>query len=349
MEVITSKRGTMGSLPTDVQSDAVPPDLTPVKVALLGQRLWTLHLARLMERHAPELIEPWAATERQAVRLLARRRARQPQVLLRVGYRPGAPTLRGRAFDVLWRLLRAAARDAVPIHYWIGSDVLHTLRDASLGRLTRAFGPARREIHFAGAPWLADELATVGVDAEWVIFPGELPTLAPPPLPDRFTVLSYVPDTRFAFYGGHEIMAASAAMPEVQFLIMGGRGPAAGAPPNVAFLGWQSDTAGIYARSSVVLRLVPHDNIGLTAREGLAYGRYVVYTQPLLHTIQVTYGSAPNLIDVLRDLYGRHLDGRLELNEVGATYVRREFDERGTTRHLARRLVAIASSGDQRP
>ena len=347
MEVISSKRGTVGSLPTDVQSDAVPPDLPPVKVALLGQRMWTVHLARLMQRHASELVEPWAATERDSIAILARPRTRQPRILLRVGYRPGARTIRGRAFDGLWRLLRAAAGDALPIHYWIGSDVLYTLRDASLGRLTGAFDAARRETHFAGAPWLAEELATVGIDAEWVIFPGKLPTVPPPPLPDRFTVLSYVPDARFGFYGGNEILIAAAAMPEVQFLIMGGHGPGAGAPPNVAFLGWESDTGDLYARSSVVLRLVPHDNIGLTAREGLAYGRHVVYTQPLLHTIQVQYGSQTELIEVVRELYGRHVEGKLDLNDAGATYVRRVFDERGTTRHLAHRLVALASSSDR--
>jgi len=347
MDVITSKRGTMGSLPTDVQSDAVPPDLAPVKVALLGQRMWTLHLARLMQRHASEPVEPWAATERQAAAILAPPRARKPSILLRVRYRPAPPTVRGPTFDALWRLLRASAGDALPIHYWIGSDVLNTLRDASLGHLTRAFDAARRETHFAGAPWLAEELATVGIDAEFVIFPGEMPTSAPPPLPDQFTVLSYVPDARFAFFGGDEILAAAGAMPEVQFLIMGGHGPASGAPPNVAFLGWRQDTADLYARSSVVLRLVPHDNIGLTAREGLAYGRHVVYTQPLPNTIRIRTGSSADLIAVLRELYGRHVDGRLELNDVGLTYVRREFDERATTRHLAERLVAAVSSSDR--
>jgi hypothetical protein len=78
-------------------------------------------------------------------------------------------------------------------------------------------------VHLAGAPWLAEELQTIGVPASCVWLPSQLPTGDVPPLPNVFTVGSYIPDSRFEFYGGPLIYEAARRLPFVRFLIFGGQ------------------------------------------------------------------------------------------------------------------------------
>ena len=49
---------------------------------------------------------------------------------------------------------------------WAGSDVLYARRVVAAGRATRAL--ARGVTHWAGAPWLAEELKPLGVEARWL-------------------------------------------------------------------------------------------------------------------------------------------------------------------------------------
>ena len=138
---------------------------------------------------------------------------------MRVGYRIGATTWRGRLFDAYWSLLRRAMPDAVASHYWLGTDVLDTLREARAGTLgwSRLSG-SRDDLHLAAAPWLVDELAEVGLRATTAgIHPVTPAPGEPPPMPSEFGVLSYVPGARFEFYGGPLIMDAARRLPDVRF------------------------------------------------------------------------------------------------------------------------------------
>jgi hypothetical protein len=268
------------------------------------------------------------------------RSAATADVLLRVGFRPGAPTLRGRAFDAIWLLLRLWNREARGAMYWIGTDVLNSTRDFSAGKLRRAFFQSRAEdLHVADAPWLVSELAQVGVPATFIHLPGSSECAAEiAPLGPAFRVLTYIPDARFRFYGGDTIFQAARRLPQIEFDVVGGLGNWTSAPmANLHFHGWQSNIERFYRDACVVLRLVEHDSIGSTVQEGLLFARHVLYSYPFPHTTHIAFGDVDQLVQALRHLFHFHQTGRLAPNVSGWAYARQAFDEARD----ARALVAL--------
>jgi hypothetical protein len=315
-----------------------------IRVALCGQPHWTRSLINLLTQYTPDRVAAFSAGP--LLSLAARpRRIGGPDVVLRVGFRPGAPTIRGRGFDALWRAARAANPLARAVFYWIGSDVSSTLRDATDGRLEPGpFLDARSAHHIAGAPWLASELEQVGVIARSVLFPAALPAIAgPAPLPENFRVLTYLPAGRAADYGGDEIVAAARSLPNVRFVVVGGHDLAGGAP-NLDTLGWIGSMDEQYALSCAVLRLARHDALGATVREALVHARHVIYTYNLPHVTHVPFGDGVALTSALSDLAQRHGRGQLGLNSEGRTYALEAFDPRELSVQLVAALQAAADA-----
>jgi len=311
----------------------------PKRVCFVGQR-WACQLAELVNKYsgaqlyATSLVvdSPWKT-------LGLSRFLSHCDIWVRVGFRPGSPSLRGLIFDTVWWLLQRNRR-VLLVYYWIGTDVLQALDDARRSRLTPFFQASLGNTHLAGAPWLAEELQTIGVAASCVWLPLELPTEGVPPLPDVFTVGSYIPDSRFEFYGGPLVYEAARRLPFVRFLIFGGSGRWVSRPlPNLHFLGWVSNTAQVYAQVSVIVRLVKHDGGGGTVREGLAMARHVIYTYRLPHTLYVPFHDGEALIDLLEELYQRHQSGQLGLNLEGRAYALEIWNPQKLTETLTKTLL----------
>ncbi len=243
--------------------------------------------------------------------------------------------------STLDRMLLALPRcpfGAPVVIYWTGTDVLMLQRSVRDGTLPDKARAALAGVHhIAGAEHLTAELAECGVEAATVPFPtmALTPPPAAPPMPERFRVLTYLPagsGPRFAFYGGPQILEAARALPEVEFAVMGANVIGAaeldekGLPGNVSLLGRVDDPAIEYARSSAVVRMVEHDAIGGTVCEGLMYGRHVIYTYDVPHTVRVAFGDVDALVGAIGSLHERHRTGSLELNRAGFDYAAVEFD-----------------------
>lgn len=312
-------------------------------VLLIGQANWVTSLARGLAEADLDVATAPLQTARDALKLSTWRRVARSALIVRVGFRPGAPTWRGRAFDAALRLFRGRA---VVCCYWIGTDVMHLLSEADRGVAVAGWrSVAAVPYHLAGSEPLQRELAEVGVSATLVGFPWR--TVDPPDrlpgLPPTLTVLTYVPDARADFYGGPAVVEAARRMPGVQFLVMGGTGTwCAGPPPNVSFLGWVDDPAALYARSSCVVRMVDHDSIGGTAVEGLLFGRTVLYSQLLPHTTTIER-TAESLTTALTALAAAHDSGRLVVDAEAAVWARHEFDHRTRFARLAGHLRQLAT------
>jgi len=227
---------------------------------------------------------------------------------------------------------RLRGRDCCAL-FWIGTDVLTHLRAYESGTVPSKVAEALKVMpSMAGAAHLADELATAGVDAIAVPFPA--PVLSAPdevpPMPQRFTVLTYLPTgegDRFRFYGGPQLLEAARSLPDVVFEVMGtGSIHGEELPGNVTLLGRVDDPASAYRRASVVVRLVEHDAVGGTVMEGLLFGRRVVYTMPLPHTTTVGFGDVPGLVEALSGLKARHDAGELTPDLEGQAWALTEFD-----------------------
>jgi hypothetical protein len=277
------------------------------------------------------------------VRLLARPPRSERVILIRAGYRVGSSTTRGRLFDAFWSLLRRRIPAAVAVHYWLGTDVLDTLEEASVGTLRRdILSAARGDLHLAVAPWLASELATVGLEATFALLPP--PVAGPahvPPLPEDFSVLTYLPAIRFDFYGGPTILEAARRLPTVRFDVVGAPGEAPRtATDNIRWHGWVEDMPQRYADTTVVARIPRHDGFGNTIIEGLLFGRHCLYTEevPFVHT--VSPATPDTVVHVLGELHAVHAAGSLGPNLGGREYALQAFDQAG----LEERLAALVRS-----
>lgn len=320
-----------------------------VRVCFVGQDSWVRQLTAAVSRHGRWLLPSYVGVAHGPfVRGVLE--FRNADIIVRVGLRPGARTVRGKAFDALWTLARLLNLRSPVACYWIGTDVLRAVEDVAGGWASPFWRSSARWRHIAAAPWLAEELEEhLGIASRTVLFPVPLPHVDPlPPLPATFSVLSYIPDNRHAFYGGEMVYAAARELPTVIFSVVGGVGNWVDRPlPNLRFHGWCKDMLAMYRSSSVVVRLVRHDAVGGTLREGLALGRYVVYTYEVPHTHHVEFGDADALIRVLAEYEQLHRRGELRLNKAGAEFALREWNEPRLVSLLETELLAMMAETDE--
>ncbi|MEX0783491.1 MAG: hypothetical protein WD557_12645 [Dehalococcoidia bacterium] len=221
----------------------------------------------------------------------------------------------------------AALRRRPMIIHWVGTDVLFARDEHLAGRSSERL--KRQATHLADAPWLVDELAELGIEAEYVPLPvPSLHTGDPPPLPATFRVLLYYPVDPIdrEVFDWDAMLGLATAFPDVQFQLVPSPpetlpGPL---PPNLTARGWVRDVDALYRDTTVYVRLTAHDGTSFMAVESLSRGRYVIWTFPLSGAIQARGFEAVSA--TLRELWERHQRGELELNEAGRAAALTDFD-----------------------
>ncbi|MEO8462858.1 MAG: hypothetical protein ABI555_06580 [Chloroflexota bacterium] len=300
-----------------------------IDVLILGQPNWGSHIANALNEHSID-VRARFIPERSYARLLGSRPRSRRCIIMRAGYRIGGTTVRGRLFDAYWALLRRSLPDAVPCHYWLGTDVLDTLLEAQAGTLrSRALASTRDELHIAAAPWLVPELESVGLQVTMAYVPGKfnIPDDVAP-LPAAFSVLTYLPPRRFEFYGGAIMLEVAHRLPDIQFDIVGNTGDGMPlAPSNVRWHGWVADMIEAYANTTLVVRIPRHDAGGGSMVEGLFNARHVVYTYDVPFVCRVQPVTPETVADAVATYHEAHAAGRLGLNLAGRAYALQEYDE----------------------
>lgn len=238
--------------------------------------------------------------------------------------------------DLLMRLRRRP----VVIH-WVGTDVQIALEEHERRNVSARL--AEDAIHWCDAPWLVDELRGIGIRSEHVPLP--IPGLAgePPPLPERFRVLFYLPVDAFdrEVFDMETLLRLPREFPEIEFVEIPSPsdtlpGPL---PPNLETRGWVEDMDALYRTITVYVRLTSHDGMSFMAAECLARGRQVIWTFPLPGAIQASGFEA--VATAIRDLAARHAAGTLLPNEGGRAYVLEHFDAERLITELDGRLCAV--------
>jgi glycosyl transferase family 1 len=258
-------------------------------------------------------------------------------------------TRRGLATDVvlhmsgkqrLSRLQSCLAWLGVPtVMLWIGSDVALHAPKATRTVIAQTW-------HWCVAPWLRDELAEDGIEADIV-------RLTPPRMPDRlpalplsFTVLAYALDDRSELYGLDFVLELARRRPDIQFLLLATCSTEV-LPENVRALGWVNDTHAVMSQTTLYVRPTSHDGLSNLVLEALAYGRYVLWTYPFPGV------EAADTVDAaearLNELYRLHMAGRLYPNHEGRKAVLEMFEPSVVGNDALRRLSAIAEQGWRRP
>lgn len=316
----------------------IPTRTAAISVLIFGQPYWGSFIAELLTTHAADM-RPAFIAPRDYARVLVRPPRSERAVILRVGYRVGASTARGRLFDAYWALLRRSMPDAVPCHYWLGTDVLQTTEEAEAGTLRgHALLSSGTDLHLAAAPWLVDELQSVGVHAVTAMIPGDSKTIPQvvAPLPSQFSVLTYLPTGRFDYYGGPTILESARRLPGIRFDVVGTRrDPTGSATPNVRWHGWVEDMAPYYRGTVAVVRLPRHDAMGGTVLEGLLHARHVIFTYELPFVQFVRPATADALVEALEAMHRAHLAGRLGLNLAGRLHALEQYDESNIAGQMA--------------
>lgn len=274
-------------------------------------------------------------------------------IVMRVGVRPAGGDKRMFVLDCLWQLFRMAWPRKEFIYYWIGTDVLEALEDKAQGRHSFFFEASRSARHLANAPWLQEELASLGLASEVVLFPSgiaEIPARDEIAWPERFAVMAYIPDHRHGFYGGDSFVEAAKRLPGVDFYVVAGEGGwLADKPKNLNFLGFQRDMKAVFNRVHVVVRQVRHDAIGGTVREALFYARHAIYSYPVPHTHFVAWGDAESLIARITHFQDLFEAGQLSPNEAGREYAASAWLPSRLTNTLVRTLLTpMGGEGPER-
>lgn len=191
---------------------------------------------------------------------------------------------------------------ALTLNWWIGTDTLETLRSP---RLQKQLALTRKQVdaHLSVAPWISDELRTLGIDPiEIPIVPANL-RVENLPLPRQHAVLCYAAAGRETFYGVPRVVELARRFPEVPFILCGGGRVPSDAPPNVENAGVvdRRTMGDLYARASVLVRLPAHDGLSKMVLEALSLGRHVLWSYPHKGVAQV--GARTDAERVLAELF----------------------------------------------
>lgn len=232
-------------------------------------------------------------------------------------------------------LAEFARRRNIPIVViWAGSDVTAAARNPGDLVLTRSQG----FINLSDSPWLVDELRQLGIEAQYLPVTGVRSGGSYRPLPERFSVLTYLPEPRRDFYGKDAVYAVARGMPDVEFSVVGNGGSDPQAPANVRFVGHVDDMRDRMDRSTVLLRLPEHDGKSMMVLEALARARHVVWNYELPGVRKVS--NVSEALEALRDLFAQHQAGTLEPNTAGRVYALRNYSRAQICERLEQRLDA---------
>jgi len=241
-------------------------------------------------------------------------------------------------------LAEFARRRNVPVVViWTGNDVTIAAANPAELDVTKSLG----FIHLADGPWLVGELRALGIEAEYLPVTGVRSGGSSRPLPERFTVLTYLPEPRRDFYGRDAVYAIARAFPDADFFVAGRGGADHDAPQNVRFLGHVDDLRERLDASTVLLRLPEHDGKPMMVLEALARARHVVWTYPL--PAVRTVASPEEAHFEVRALLERHRAGTLEPNKDGRIFALRNFSRAQICEQLEDRLdTAVSRRGVRR-
>lgn len=205
------------------------------------------------------------------------------------------------------------------LYHWIGTDVYRLINDSFIKKLLK-----KNLINLSNVKNLAVSENLKAELAEQKISTDILPLTKLnfvdeiPPLPERLTVLAYVPENRWDFYNGDLILKLAEKFPEINFHLLAADKKSSGLP-NVFTYGFIEDVTQLYIKCSVLIRITEHDGLPKMVLEALYYGRYVLWSEAFPHCFKVN-----NLDDCTAALNKLKSDAKLNLK--GKEYIEKNFN-----------------------
>lgn len=221
-------------------------------------------------------------------------------------------------FKVFYYILRNS--NVIILMHWIGSDVSNYVTPTTIYHIVfynlfkfilKSQNIARAQIfHLSVSPWLADELKSVNLPS--IIFPistiGQMEEHNEVFFPKKYDVMSYVPKSRFDFYGGKIIIRLANKLPDLNFLIImpdvnKNQLPSCSLKnltliSKVAFF----DMYKFYKMSKCFLRIPQHDGLSLSVLESLFYELECIWIHDFPYTIKVNRDNLNEIALLIQEI-----------------------------------------------
>lgn len=227
--------------------------------------------------------------------------------------------------------------------FWAGSDILYARRDFAAGRVDPWLAS---RIHWAASPWIAEEVREIGIPCEYVPINWAAVVSTPAPLPEKMSVLVYMPELeRGELYGLDHFLRVARALPSIDFRVVGFRDRQfPEVPANVQVHGWEKDMTRFYEQSTLLWRPVRHDGMSFMVLSALAHGRHVLWTYPFPACVR-TEGATEAKLQLER-LHALHQAKQLPLNEAGMKLIANNFSREKTRERIHRRWELILNGAE---
>jgi len=242
------------------------------------------------------------------------------------------------------KFLRAAKlldKNKIVMH-WVGSDTVDERQDVAIGRAEPWV--MQKLHHWAESDWMVREAQALGLACELIPFPSSHVPDEPSPLPQHFSVLVYMPDTRRSkLYRLSEILEVARSLPHVPFELVGlSHGSIADAPPNLQIHGRIPDLSEFYRRAAIFWRPVQHDGLSLMVLEAMGHGRHVLWSYAFPGCRRVSNGLEAR--DEIERIEALHRQKLLTLNHEGVDVVARTYRPRQLRKRILTRMEEIIDS-----
>ncbi len=214
---------------------------------------------------------------------------------------------------VLARILRKRT-----IIHWIGTDVLFAMKKAQTGSKFQ-----RNDIELAGSELLVEELNGIGIKAYRIpIVPFGM-NFSLKKMPDKHSVLVYLPKERAEFYGYNIIKELARREPHIYFHIVANDGMEELKYNNVIFHGYLNGEAmeQLYEQITILVRYPEHDGMSMMVIEALGMGKHVLYKykHPYVETPQ-----SENISDIYES-FKSMIDKPVTINKEGHDFVKQFY------------------------
>ncbi|MEE9448699.1 MAG: hypothetical protein V3V72_01510 [Ignavibacteriaceae bacterium] len=206
------------------------------------------------------------------------------------------------------------------IYHWIGTDVYRFSNDFFFKKIIKKI-----LINSVGAfnlvvnETLKKELKQLGISSKVLPLVNLNLVKNIPPLPEKFSILTYIPKNRWDFYNGDLVMSLAKEFPDIDFLILAAE-EINHKPENVFTYNFIDDVTELYNKVNALLRITTHDGLSKMVLEALSFGRHVLWSEPFPHCIFVK-----NLDDCKKAI--NMLKEDPSVNEEGKTFVELNFNQ----------------------
>lgn len=218
------------------------------------------------------------------------------------------------------------------VMHWVGTDVLLAHKAYKAGAVDADL--IRRTKHLCEVDWIQKELLEAGIQAEIAqIACFEDKISAARPLPEKFSILSYMGKGREKFYGIDQLIELAQSFPDIPIRIAGISEYSEPLPSNIHLLGWVKEMATEYHDCVLYLRLPEHDGLAFSVLEALSYGRYVGYVYTFPGTNRVA--DIGELHSLVKGMLERHSMGLLDINIDGYKFISENYTRKKVMQTLA--------------